>query len=248
MPGSRGSLEGVSAPGFRGDPYRVLDVRHDAPADDIKRRWRELAREHHPDRAAHDAEERERLTTRMARINAAYDVLRDPVRRARYDASPLARRERSSEGRSPGGSVGPPPPPLAPPVTAHFDTSALFRKRNGISSRRRAILRSGQQPIDRRLFQRGRDLRASQPNGPVHRSIDPASVRVPSLDEARATILGFGRFHGLTLGEVAEREPTYIDWIAATITRDRDLVTRARVIASDLDAKGVERRPRVSAT
>ena len=144
--------------------------------------------------------------------------------------------------------MGPPPPPLAPPVTAHFDTSALFWKRNGISSRRRAILRSGQQPIDRRLFQRGRDLRASQPNGPVHRSIDPASVRVPSLDEARATILGFGRFHGLTLGEVAEREPTYIDWIAATITRDRDLVTRARVIASDLDAKGVERRPRVSAT
>lgn len=248
MPGSRGSLEGVSAPSFRGDPYRVLDVRHDAPADEIKRRWRELAREHHPDRAAHDAEERERLTTRMARINAAYDVLRDPVRRARYDASPLARRERASEGRSPGGSVGPPPPPPAPPVTAHFDTSALFRKRNGISSRRRAILRSGQQPIDRRLFQRGRDLRASQPNGPVHRTIDPASIRVPSLDEARATVLGFGRFHGLTLGEVAEREPTYIDWIAATITRDRDLVTRARVIASDLDAKGVERRPRVSAT
>ena len=66
---------------------------------------------------------------------------------------------------------------------------------------------------------------------------------MPSLDEARATVLGFGRFHGLTLGEVAEREPTYIDWIAATITRDRDLVMRARVIASDLDAKGVERRP-----
>jgi hypothetical protein len=238
----------VSAPGFRGDPYGVLDVRHDASADEIKRRWRELAREHHPDRAAHDAQERQRLTTRMARINAAYDVLRDPVRRARYDASPLARRERSSEGRSQGGSVGPPPPPFAPPVTAHFDTSALFRKRNGSLSRRRAILRSGQQPIDRRLFQRGRDLRASQPNGPVHRTLDPASIRVPSLDEARATVLGFGRFHGLTLGEVAEREPTYIDWIAATITRDRDLVTRARVVASDLDAKGVERRPRVSAT
>jgi hypothetical protein len=82
----------------------------------------------------------------------------------------------------------------------------------------------------------------------VHRSYDPARVRLPSLDEARATVLGFGRFHGLTLGEVAEREPTYIDWIAATITRDRDLVARARVIASDLDAKGIERRPRVSAT
>ena len=37
-------------------------------------------------------------------------------------------------------------------------------------------------------------------------------------------MLEFGRFHGATLGEVADREPTYVDWIARTITRDRDLV------------------------
>ncbi len=93
-----------------------------------------------------------------------------------------------------------------------------------------------------------RDLRASAPNGPVQRSVVPGHAAVPSLAEARAAILGFGRFHGLTLGEVAEREPTYIDWIAATITRDRDLVQCARVVASDLDARGVERRTRVAAT
>src|SRR5690349_435385 len=113
-------------PTFRGDPYRILGVDPDAGADEIKRRWRELAREHHPDRAAGDVPEQERLTGRMARINAAYDVLRDPVRRARYDASPAARRaweqDRAAgatgpaEGR-PGGRAGhetpsgPPPPP-----------------------------------------------------------------------------------------------------------------------------------------
>jgi len=245
----RGSLGFVSASSFRGDPYRVLDVRHDASSDEIKRRWRELAREHHPDRAATDSVERERLTTRMARINAAYDVLRDPVRRARYDSSPMARRERQSEGRAPGDgggeSYGPPPPPPSPPVTARFDTSALFRQRNGGPARRRAIASPSQPPIDRRASRRDRDLRASQPTGPAHRSVDPARVRVPSLDEARATVLGFGRFHGFTLGEVAEREPTYVDWIAATITRDRDLVMRARVVACDLDERGVERRPRM---
>ena len=69
---------------------------------------------------------------------------------------------------------------------------------------------------------------------------------MPSLEEARSTVLGFGRFHGLTLGEVAEREPTYIDWIASTITRDRDLVMRARVIAGDLDDRGIGRRPRTA--
>jgi curved DNA-binding protein CbpA len=240
----------VSGPTFRGDPYRVLDIRHDAPPDEIKRRWRELAREHHPDRAGADAQERERLTTRMARINAAYDVLNDPVRRARYDATPHARRERWAEGRDPGvgADVGPPPPPPTRPVTARFDTSASFQPRNSTTVRHRSRRTSlgGQPPLDWRQYRSGPDLRASAPNGPVQRRVDPSGIRLPSLDEARATVLGFGRFHGLTLGEVAEREPTYIDWIAATITRDRDLVARARVIASDLDARGVERRPRVA--
>ena len=229
----------------------MLDVRHDASAAELKRRWRELAREHHPDRAGADNEERERLTTRMARINAAYDVLSDPIRRARYDSTPHARRERYAEGRSgEAADFGPPPPPPSTPVTARFDTSASFRPRNsairyhGLERRRTTL--AGQPPIDWRDYRRGPDLRASAPNGPVYRRIDPASILLPSLDEARATVLGFGRFHGQTLGEVAEREPTYIDWIASTITRDRDLVVRARVIANDLDARGIERRPRMA--
>jgi curved DNA-binding protein CbpA len=229
----------------------VLDVRHDASAAELKRRWRELAREHHPDRAGADNEERERLTTRMARINAAYDVLSDPIRRARYDSTPHARRERYAEGRSgEAADFGPPPPPPSTPVTARFDTSASFRPRNsairyhGLERRRTTL--AGQPPIDWRDYRRGPDRRASAPNGPVYRRIDPASILLPSLDEARASVLGFGRFHGQTLGEVAEREPTYIDWIASTITRDRDLVVRARVIANDLDARGIERRPRMA--
>jgi hypothetical protein len=233
----------VPALAFRGDPYRVLDVRHDAHPDEIKRRWRELAREHHPDRAAHDGAERDRLTTRMARINAAYDVLRDPVRRARYDATPMARRERYAEGSPEGDPVGPPPPPPTRPVTARFDASALFRQHNA-TLWRQATPRTGQPPVEWRIERHGPDLRASQPTGPAFRTRDPSRARLPSLDEARATVLGFGRFHGLTLGEVAEREPTYVDWIASTITRDRDLVMRARVVVADLDDRGVQRRPR----
>ena len=130
-------------------------------------------------------------------------------------------------------------------MTARFDTSALFRARNGRTLRPFVVL-GGQAPADWRRYGRGRDLRASTPTGPASRSRHASHIRLPSLEEARGTILGFGRFHGLTLGEVAEREPTYIDWIAATITRDRDLVMRARVIASDLDERGIERRTRVA--
>jgi hypothetical protein len=78
----------------------------------------------------------------------------------------------------------------------------------------------------------------------VHRRTSSSRARTPSLEEARETLLEFGRYHGWTLGAVAEREPTYVDWIARTITRDRDLVMRARVVQADLDERGVERAVR----
>jgi len=78
----------------------------------------------------------------------------------------------------------------------------------------------------------------------VRRRADGPRPRQPGLEESRQTPLEFGRFRGYTLGDVAELEPTYIDWIARTITRDRDLVMRARVIQGDMDERGVERRMR----
>lgn len=243
---------------FRGDPYRVLDVPRDATRQELKRRWRELAREHHPDRAVGDTAEQHRLTARMARINAAYDLLDDPVRRARYDASPAARRAEQEDWRSgrsgpgpawaadgPGArrAAGPPPPPRTRPVTARFDTSAALQGRDVVIGEPARVLR-GQPPQPRHVAS-APDLRASTPTGPVRRR-ETRRPRVPTLEEARAATLEFGRFHGATLGEVAEREPTYIDWIARTITRDRDLVMNARVVAADMDARGVERVVRPS--
>ena len=52
----------------------------------------------------------------------------------------------------------------------------------------------------------------------------------------------FGKFHGHTLGQIAGFEPSYIDWVAGTVTRDPELVAAARVIQADLDARGISRR------
>jgi molecular chaperone DnaJ len=63
------------------DLYEVLGVPRDASQDDIKRAYRKLAREHHPD--VNDdpiAEER------FKEAAGAYEILSDPERRARYDA------------------------------------------------------------------------------------------------------------------------------------------------------------------
>jgi len=64
---------------------------------------------------------------------------------------------------------------------------------------------------------------------------------MPALDEALTRRIEFGKFHGHTLGEIAAFEPSYIDWVAGTITRDPDLVAAARVIRADLDERGVAR-------
>jgi hypothetical protein len=66
----------------------------------------------------------------------------------------------------------------------------------------------------------------------------------PSLDEALERELDFGKFHGHTLGEVAAFEPSYIDWLAATVTRDPALTMAARVIRSELDRRGIRRAHR----
>jgi hypothetical protein len=66
----------------------------------------------------------------------------------------------------------------------------------------------------------------------------------PPLGQATGRVLEFGKFRGHTLGEVAAFEPSYIDWLARTITRDRELLAEARVVKADLDRRGIVRRVR----
>jgi len=77
------------------DFYEVLGVDRNASEDEIKRAYRKLAREHHPDASGGDPESE----GRFKEATLAYETLRDPERRRRYDLF-------GPEGERVGGGPG----------------------------------------------------------------------------------------------------------------------------------------------
>jgi len=63
------------------DPYSVLGVKQNADADEIKAAWRAKAKTIHPDHNQGDPS----ATSKFAEVGQAYEVLKDPARRKRYD-------------------------------------------------------------------------------------------------------------------------------------------------------------------
>jgi len=71
------------------DPYTVLGVARNATGDEIKAAYRALVAKYHPD--LHQGNPLAELAAaKLAEINAAYEILSDPERRAAYDGGQRA--------------------------------------------------------------------------------------------------------------------------------------------------------------
>ncbi|MCI0478971.1 DnaJ domain-containing protein, partial [Candidatus Uhrbacteria bacterium] len=79
------------------DYYSILGVPKDASPDDVKKAFRRLAHEHHPDKGG-DAQ-------KFKDVNEAYQVLGDPQKRAQFDRFGSAAFEQGGMG-GPSGFGG----------------------------------------------------------------------------------------------------------------------------------------------
>lgn len=92
-----------------GDPYQELGVSRGASADEIKKAFRKLAKDFHPDKNPGDAAAEDRFK----RITAAFDLLGDAEKRAKFDRGEIDadgreqyRGFRGGASGSPGGGFG----------------------------------------------------------------------------------------------------------------------------------------------
>src|SRR6059058_4441358 len=82
------------------DYYELLGVNRGASAEELKRAYRKLAMQHHPDRNPGDKS----ADQKFKELNEAYDVLKDDQKRAAYDRFGHAAFENGSRG--PGDFAG----------------------------------------------------------------------------------------------------------------------------------------------
>jgi curved DNA-binding protein CbpA len=199
------------------DPYAILQVSQDADQEVIQAAYRTLARRLHPDRSDDPT-----ASAQMARLNAAWETLGDPERRAAYDRTHVAGVILDSPARSAAASRPTQPPPTQAPPTQPTRSA-------GTTSTARPARTSGV------VWRRG-------PNGEGGAGPPPGN---PS-----GTVLDFGRHIGWSIGEIARVDPGYLEWLdkqpqGVRLHDEIDRMLRARGLRMDASpAKSGIRPPR----
>jgi curved DNA-binding protein CbpA len=204
------------------DPYKVLQVDPEAEGEVIAAAYKRLARLHHPD-VSQDPE----AVDKMVRINQAWEMLRDPARRAAVDrartrAGATSARVVAAEGKAQAAASRQQTPAAAPdaqpgsrspserpfpgiPNSAvdEFEAGAGAGSGNWTSGRSDTGYRYGARTM-------GWGAAGPPPGKPS------------------GSIVTFGRYEGWTLGEIARRDLEYLEWL--------DRMPIGRTYQSEIDA------------
>jgi len=210
------------------DAYKTLKVDPEADPEVIQAAYRRLAQKYHPDLTP-DVPGGERMTA----INRAWEILRDPGRRAAYDLERQASR-RSTISRETGAAsagsqsgAGEPTRPSGGRAGKRpgSGSSAPVEEVSGNWTSGRSNVGGGYDPASMGMAQ-GTGAAGAPPGNPS------------------GSVLNFGRYSGWSLGEVARRDLEYIEWL------DRTPIGRPyrEEIDTLLRASGRRRAPNVEAS
>jgi molecular chaperone DnaJ len=114
--------DGFRAEWANKDFYRELGVAKDATQDAIKKSYRKLARENHPDSNPGESPAAKAKQEKFKAVAEAYDVVGDPDKRTKYDEM------RSMVGSAPGGF----PSGFGGGASGGFDLNDLLRQSGGL--------------------------------------------------------------------------------------------------------------------
>src|SRR5215207_2321602 len=153
------------------DPYRALGVDKKASEEELKKAYRKLVRQYHPDKNPGD----DVAEARFKEVQSAYDVLSDPEKRKQYDRYG-ERNGRPGQGAGPGFDVG------------DFDLGDLGDLFGGMFGRGRGGRRTAAEPRG----QRGNDAEVTV-NLSFEDSLNGIETRIPvELETACSTCGGSG--------------------------------------------------------
>lgn len=148
------------------DPYEILGVQRTAPADEIRKAYRTLAKRWHPDTNPDKPE----AEARFKAVSAAYALLSDAEQRARFDRGEID---------ASGAERAPPPPPGGSGWRDWADAPGGARYRSSPGGFEGGFDESDLEDFLSRAFGRGAR------RGPVPGADLRVAMRVPFLDAVR---------------------------------------------------------------
>jgi curved DNA-binding protein CbpA len=238
------------------DPYKTLQVDPEAEDEVIEAAYKRLARKYHPDVApGPEAQDR------MVRINQAWEMLRDPGRRAAVDrarartagsaaraAAAEARARASAQAQARGAYQ---PQPGARPTSRTYGSpgAGAYARQPGGGTPTWGFP-GASDPTDPAPGSRTHFMSPNWSSGrsSTGHAYDPGTMGSPQGDGSAGpppgnpfgSVLNFGRYSGWSLGEIGRTDLEYLEWL--------DRMPIGRTYQAEIDEILRSHRRRVTAT